>query len=482
MKHDPIVPPTSRTLVQRALGGHAAIGLIAGALLYIIALSGSLVVIHDRWQGWEQPAVPASMGITPAAVQRALAAGLAKDAGKPRTTHLYVRMPTADLPRTVVTSDAGGVYVNRDGRIVAAEANGWTEFVIGLHEYLHLPVTFGMIVVGALGTMLAALAITGVVAHPRILRDAFRLRARGDSQIARADWHNRLGVWTLPFTLALALTGAFIGMSLIGTTIIAKRYHNGDLLAAYAPIFGGEGKPDPAPAPLADAAAALQVMAARFPHATPTYVTIHDPATRGQHIQILADHPRRLIYGETYRFDGTGRFVDTVGLSDGAIGQQVAASTYKLHFGNFGGVAIEIAYMAFGLALCVVTATGMTLWLQKRRRRGMASPRLEAFWTTIVWGSPLLIVATAALRGLAGTSAPFAGLFWGGLAVLLVVAMAFPARVRDAWPRLVLGAAMVAATLVHAIVALEGGWSVIDAALAAAGLAVITGDRMLARR
>ncbi len=132
-----------KTLVQRALGGHAAIGLLASALLYLIALSGTLIVVHDRWQRWEQPGVAETVTISPDAAQAALVAGAAVDAGKPRTTHLYLRMPTDDLPRGVVTTDHGGHYVDADGRIVAPEAHGWTEFVIGLHEYLHLPMTWG---------------------------------------------------------------------------------------------------------------------------------------------------------------------------------------------------------------------------------------------------------------------------------------------------------------------------------------------------
>lgn len=433
MKQERIAAPP--TLVQRALGGHAAIGLIVGGLLYVIALSGMLVVVHERWQRWEQPAMPEMTTIAPEAVARAVTAGMAKDAGKPRTTHLFVHMPTDALPRTVVTTDHGAIYVDGDGRNAGPEAHGWTEFLIGLHEYLHLPMTFGLIVGGALGVMLAALAVTGVVAHPRILRDAFRMRVRGDRQIAQADWHNRLGVWTLPFVVALGLTGAFVGLAAINASILARAYHGGDLERVYAPLFGAEGKVDARAAPMAGVAPALATMRARFPAATPTYVTIEDPGTRGQRISILADHPRRLIFGETYRFDGAGRFVDRLGLSDGALGQQAAASAYRLHFGSFGGLAVELAYIGFGLALCVVTATGMSLWLQKRRRRGHASPRLEAFWTIVVWGVPMLLVALLWLRAAAGAALPFGILFWIGLGIALIAGMSMPGRVRAPWLR-----------------------------------------------
>ncbi|NIJ30651.1 putative iron-regulated membrane protein [Sphingomonas insulae] len=439
----------SGTPVQRALGGHAAIGLLVSALLYLIALSGSIIVIHDRWQRWEQPDIVETATLSPAAVQTAMQAAMIRDRGKPPTTHLYVRMPTEDLPRGVVTTDHGASYVDGAGDIVGREAHNWTEFLIGLHEYLHLPATWGLIAVGALGVALAALVITGVLAHPRIVRDAFRLRMRQDPQIARADWHNRIGVWTLPFVLAVALTGAFIGLGSIGTSVLARAYTGGKLEAIYAPVFGQEPTPNPAKATLPDVATALAALHTRVPHAVPTYVIVHEPGTAGQHVQIIAEHPRRLIYGETYAFDARGGWRGPIGLADGAIGQQVAASAYNLHFGNYAGLPVEIAYMLFGLGLCVVTATGTSLWLRKRQRRGLGGTRLTACWSVVIWGSPLLIVALVWLRAIAGPDAPLATVFWVVLAGSLAVAAARPSWFPDRALRTILAAALIVTAGIH---------------------------------
>src|SRR3546814_10948130 len=99
--------------------------------------------------------------------------------------------------------------------------------------------------------MIVALSLSGVIAHPRIFRDAFRLRARDKEGVGLADWPNRLSVWSLPFALAIALTGAMIGLGTIGAYGLAASFYKGDVEAAYAPIFGGEGQPAAPPAPLA---------------------------------------------------------------------------------------------------------------------------------------------------------------------------------------------------------------------------------------
>ena len=147
-------------------------------------------------------------------------------------------------------------------------------------------------------------------------------------------------------------------------------------------------------------------MARSHPGAKPYYVVLHDPGTRGQHVQIIAEHARRLIYGDNYDYDARGRYLGHAGLSDGHIGQQLAASTYNLHFGNYGGLPVKIAYALFGLALTAISGTGVSIWLGKRARRGFDHPRLAALWSGVVWGFPLALTATFLARLLIGNAAP----------------------------------------------------------------------------
>ncbi len=413
--------------VKSALSAHAAIGLLAGALLYLVCLSGTVLVLYEEWQRFEQPNAPEMTAIDPDAVQRGIAAVLETEAGKPTTTHLYVHMPVEELPRATITTDTQAFHLNADGSIAAPEENLWSEFLYGLHYTLNIPFAQGLVgitIVGILGMLIVALAISGVIAHPRIFRDAFRLRARDGGGVGLADWHNRLSVWTLPFTLAIAVTGAVIGLATVAAYAVAAVYYEGDVEAVYAPIFGEEAAPDPAPAPLPNVAAALRSMEANHPGVRVTYAIVHDPATAGQHVQIVGEHPRRLIFGEYYAFDAAGTFHGTAGLADGALGQQAAASNYNLHFGNYGGLPVKMAYIVFGLGLTAVCATGVFIWLGKRRRRGIEEPRLLAAWHAVVWGAPAALALTLTVRLVVGNAAPFAAIFWGTLLVLVIGAAA----------------------------------------------------------
>ncbi|WP_232493231.1 PepSY-associated TM helix domain-containing protein [Novosphingobium kaempferiae] len=409
--------------VKRALSAHAAIGLVAGALLYIVCLTGTVAVFYPELQRIEQARAPEMAKIVPAAVQRGVEAALQAEHGGPLTTHLYVHMPVPDLPRATITSDTRATHIDANGALAGPEEIAWSDFLVALHYTLNVPGLVGMTIVGVLGVMILALALSGVIAHPRIFRDAFLLRARNGSGVGLADWHNRMSVWSLPFSVAVALTGAVIGLGSLTVYAMALLDHGGNIQAVYEPLFGEEGKPDKRAAPPPNVATALDYMAQHHPEVTITYVTLHDPLTRGQETQISAEHERRLIFGETYRFDAKGRFIGVAGTSDGELGQQAAASTYRLHFGNFGGLPVKLAYILFGAALTVICATGTYIWLGKRRRRGHEEPRLLKAWDAVVWGSPMVLALTLVARFVLGNGAPLTAIFWIGS--LLVVALAF---------------------------------------------------------
>lgn len=409
------------TPAKSALSAHSAIGLVVGALLYIVCVTGTLSVFYPELQRLEQWSAPEMGSISPEAVQRGVEEVLTRERaeGMPPTTHLYAHLPTDDLPRATLTTDTQAFHLDRSGAIAIPEEIAWSDFLVALHYKLSLPNFWGLTLVGALGAMMLALCFTGVIALPRIFRDAFRLNARATKGTALADWHNRLSTWTLPFSLAIAFTGAAIGLGSVGAFSMAETAYGGDLEAVYAPVFGAETTAHSVAQRAPDVAAALRHVRTNYPDVAPTYAIVHDAFQPGQHVQIVAGHPRRLIFGEYYNFDAEGRFIRTAGLADGALGQQTAASTYNLHFGNFGGVPVKLVYFVLGLAVSAVSATGIYVWFAKRRRKGHDEPVLKAAWNAVVWGCPAVLLATFLVRVTLGNAMPFPALFWIGLAIVI---------------------------------------------------------------
>jgi hypothetical protein len=69
------------------------------------------------------------------------------------------------------------------------------------------------------------------------------------------------------------------------------------------------------------------------------------------------------------------------------------------------------------VALCIVIATGVNIWLLRRAQAGRPAPIAQRLWTTIVWGTPLALAVSALADVIANINGAL--VFWLGLALLL---------------------------------------------------------------
>jgi len=411
MARDDAKLQATQPLAKKALAGHSVVGLVISTVLYVIVLSGMLSVFKDEFQLIEQVGEPEVGFLSPVAAQNAALNAMLLD---PETRHLYIHMPVDGNPRAIVETDNKETYVSANGDIAVTAHVPWTDFLIDLHYYLNLPSSFGMQVVAIFGVFLFLMSITGLLAHPNIFRDAFTFRGNKSEQVKQVDLHNRLSVWTAPFHISNALTGAMIGLASFSALAIGTLKYDGNAEAVFEPVFGSEPAVELTPAPLANIERVLNYMADVHPEKQPVYVILHDPGTKGQYLQIMAEHPDRLIYAEKYNFNGAGDFIDTVGSADGTVGQQVADSVYKIHFGSFGGMPVKLAFGIFGFCLLIIITAGMKLYFIKQRAGGKDLLAYEAAWSGIVWGAPAMLVLTA-LYTLTGLTTGLSMLFWIGI-------------------------------------------------------------------
>jgi uncharacterized iron-regulated membrane protein len=168
-------------------------------------------------------------------------------------------------------------------------------------------------------------------------------------------------------------------------------------------------------------AAALDRLAVIDPRAEPIGMTVYGAGTQRQSLEIYARQPGRMIYSENYRFDSEGRYLGKVGFSDGEVGKQVVYSMYYLHFGHFAGFASKLIYGILGMALTVISVTGINIWLAKRRQRDA----LHDLWVGFVWGVPIALTGSAALEVGARFLSP--AVFW----VIVAGCVAWALRRRD---------------------------------------------------
>lgn len=403
----------SPQLVKSSLASHSWMGIAIGALMYWVCLSGTLAVLSHEFERWETPEVSEYTEVNPEAIETAYRSFME---GQEPTEHAYILLPRPDMPRTLLISDHSARVLNADGSLGEPAAHPWTHLLTDLHLYLHLPSSWGMILVSTLGAMLFALIVSGLLAHPRLFKDAFHFRRKGNARLEQTDLHNRLSVWGLPFHIMIAVTGAFYGLASLLSWVAAEAFYEGDTEAVIEEVYGGHPDLTPNEGPLA-IAKTLQDAIDRAPEdTTPIYVTVEHPDTEEEHLLVGTHYPDRLIYAEQFYYDGAGNFLNKVGFSDGEPGRQAIFSVYRIHFGHFGGLGVKLLWIVLGLALTVISASGINIWLTKRKHRDY----LNNLWTGIVWGTPLAFAISAITQVL--LQWPSQWIFWGVIIAAMVAA------------------------------------------------------------
>ncbi|QIG78376.1 PepSY-associated TM helix domain-containing protein [Stakelama tenebrarum] len=466
--------------VRAVLAGHSALGLVFAALLFLVCLSGSLSVFAREFLRWESPNAPVLHQVDGAAVQNAMEQVIARSEAAPE--HIFVTLPAPEIPRLILTTDIAGEHRNwiadGEGNVVAEGKDPFTEFLTHLHINLHLPRSWGEFLVGLSGVALLSLLISGILAHPRIFRDAFHFRRGGGSvRLQEADVHNRLGVWAMPFHILISLTGALLGLTTLIVGVLALALFQGDVNKAYSLFLSPTPADDPRAAPPPELVAAFATLEREAPDGHPVYMLLEHPLERGQSVSINTRYPNRLASVDSYVLDGRGKVLDRNVHAETTVGEKLLNSLGPLHFGWFGGGIVKVAYFLLGLALTVLTATGITIWLARRREKGRPAPGWEKIWTGWVWSQPLAI-ALAGLATLTGSGGHVLPLIVWGVTSLIVLgaAMVLPPAVTARGARVSAGATMILLGIGHLTINAIPGDAIavtVDLVLVAGGLAML---------
>lgn len=368
---------------------HRWLGLLAGAVLALVGLTGSLTVFQREIDAWLHPALftpgpgPASIG--PA---EALAAALAGD----RSGRVsIIRLPDPVWPVFVVNQSRRGpegqrlwqVHVDpASGRVLGSrdfEASP-TQLLYRLHNALLLRPLWGKPLVGVLGLFgLVSLGSglwlwwpSGAPGLGRRLGGALlRLRRRPRALFWR-DLHGLAGAWAgllllvvVPSGIWLALPGV-VGPLVSLATPVREEPPVSAARFAWPPPIGAE----------AAAAAAL----AALPGQELGYLSPPHPRRNSWQIGLRpAGSDRRLRARSLAWVDPTdGTVLGLLGEGEGTLGARMEKDLVWLHSGALFGLPGRLLAVLAGLALPMLWATGLVMWLRRRAQRRQAMIRAGA--------------------------------------------------------------------------------------------------------
>jgi uncharacterized iron-regulated membrane protein len=339
---------------------HRYVGIIAGLIICIVGITGSLLVFESEIDRSFQP-----YQITPQA--QILSQQVLLDTAQKVHPDLQVHrisMPSSpDRPYTVMMVDDDDRFTDvlldpYNGKVLGSKPwkqtfGGW---LIDLHVNLFSGDLGGQIV-GIAGMALLLLGITGIVLWTgwRKLKIGFQIRWQARWQILNYDLHNVGGIISVLLLSLVAFTGA--------------------AMVYYTPFEAGLRWLLPsAPAPEVTsqvvagklpmtADAILNIAQARFP--TGQLFKFYPAKTPEStfrvwlHLQGESDFTKDVNL-DFDRYTGTILKVEdarTAGLVD-----RILSAQYTLHVGHYGGIVTKIIYGAIGLAPLGLFVTGAIIW------------------------------------------------------------------------------------------------------------------------
>jgi uncharacterized iron-regulated membrane protein len=471
---------------------HAWIGLTAGLALYIMFLTGIVGLGVAEIESWEQPA---HHDVAQGDLDRWWAALDLRDA-----TSVVVLLPDPErglgAPRAhIELAHTENRYVWRTDRWVPTGPTAG-EFLFRLHFLYHPALPWLYDLAGWLSVTLLVAIGSGVLIHLRDLpAQVQRFRAALPPRIAWADLHKVTATLALPFQVLFAWTGAILVLGNYLVAGIGLGLYAGDQDRARDMAFGPE--PAPALASPPNGAASAWVAAANdaVPGLVPTRIRWHRPNTDGQQLLILGPVPGSPGQTVVHLHPQTLSVLRVV--APGRETPPAAAQRwlFALHFADYGGASLKVAYAVLAVATGATLLTGNALWLARRAQLGptRVDAVLRVLTVGIGAGLPWAMAATWAASRLRDEAGTVEAAFLSVLLISCLVAVPASARIAASW-LLVAGAvtflSLPVFQLAHSRAGLfgdrthvgslwvEGGFLVVSLALAFAAVIAARGVRV----
>ncbi|MEM6891496.1 MAG: PepSY-associated TM helix domain-containing protein, partial [Pseudomonadota bacterium] len=358
---------------KRLLSIHGWSGTIVGLLLYVVIFTGAIVVFADEIGAWSRGVIGHKVEFGTQVDHRFRVAARSVDRNYYETVSIS-RTRTGDfryifeghaidpssgeevdaLVRLRVDPESGEVLERWEGLESERPADSSTalsRFWVELHQELYLPPPYGYFLVCVLGMQMMFAAVSGVLIHKHLVRDAF-VAARNPTRLVGArDLHVLAGTWGIPFAILLALTGAFLGFAFsVGVPIMAIVSFDGDRQAMIeALIARPETSVDLTPAPLAALDFVIRDAMERT-GATVGSIQISNYDSVGATISVFMGPSPGGFAGQRLEFDGVTRAFEGVQPAFGtahSLSSTLFGIIRPLHFGDFAGLGSKLVW--FGM-------------------------------------------------------------------------------------------------------------------------------------
>ncbi|MGV4897679.1 PepSY-associated TM helix domain-containing protein, partial [Burkholderia pseudomallei] len=363
---------------------HRGAGALFGIVLFVILFTGTWSLAQESMQGWWRPPSLAVAG-PPLPLER-LAARAASLGFALRDARIVLPQPNDPAIRFCTARHACLLALNpATGEPLAHAARA--ALLVTLHRTMFTGFP-GRIFVSLWGVVLLVLIAAGLVLHRRRWPDAARVRRDRGARIACFDLHGWIGLWGAPWLVLFAFTGALSGLGALGTVSLAPAAFPGQPQRVFAQLMGA---PPPAAAGrpwsrAPDLDALLRRDAARAPAFRAEVLALHHWGDANASVEIAgtaAGLPSTALFERHLYRAADGQWLADATSRGRGVWLRAFIAVQPLHVARYGwagtaGGGLRALHFLMGVAACVLCATGLLLWIERRHAHGDARARALA--------------------------------------------------------------------------------------------------------
>lgn len=368
------VAASARALWLELHGGASA---LFGVLLFVVLFSGAWSLGHDALLDWARPLPDEHAGgswTVERLLERAREEGVEANGATlllSSSGHSAVSFCDAHLACWLALDPVSGQMLAGTPAL---------DILLNLHKsfFAGFP---GRVLVSLFGIVLLLLCLAGVLLHSRRWRDLWRWRRGHGLRLALFDLHGLIGLWGLPWLLLFGFTGALSGLGALGTLLLAPVAYPQQPNRVFAELMG--------PMPPAASGQALTTRVdldrllardvARMPGFTVQRLKLNHWGDRQATVDIAGIN-RGLP--STANFERhLYRLADGVWLGDSSAAERgfwlrAFIAVQPLHFAQYQWLGpgwsdvLRGLHLMMGLGACLLCASGLCLWLQRRASAG----------------------------------------------------------------------------------------------------------------
>ena len=362
---------------------HLCIGGLLSVPLFLIGLTGAILVFEHEIDAWLDPP-PLAAAVGPAHPADDILAAAHAMVPRGAAPMFFVPARAAGAAAEVRFRSARGGFVRvfvdpASLEVLATHADGGLLRTLSqLHSNLLARELGGRQVVGWLGMAMLILGASGLVLWwPRggRWRAAFCLERRARGAALLRELHRSAGFWGLAVFMVVSFSGVFLAFpQTVGDgirTLLPGRDVRGFLGPAIAPAPGGQPLDLEAALALARAAApGAELRSVGLPQRPdqPVRVSLAPPGTASGPV------PQITVFVDPWQH----RIVEQRDPRTYTTGETIVAWQRALHAGEGLGRLWRTLVFVAGLLPMFFTVTGVAMWaLKRRRRRSIAAPLLS---------------------------------------------------------------------------------------------------------